>query len=74
MFGDRSSDLGKAVTCAVAPLARSLCVERIVDLDYLVPLIACRTHIETDEFRNINWLPTKERFEQCMCQYIQIFQ
>ena len=26
-----------------------------------------RTHIGTEEFRNINWLPTKERFQQCVC-------
>ena len=26
-----------------------------------------RAHIGTDERRKINWLPTKERFEQCVC-------
>ena len=26
-----------------------------------------RTHIGIDEFRKINWLPTRERFEQCVC-------
>ena len=26
-----------------------------------------RAHIGIDEFRKINWLPTKERFEQCIC-------
>ena len=26
-----------------------------------------RAHIGTKEFEKINWLPTKERFEQCVC-------
>ena len=26
-----------------------------------------RTHIGVNEFRKINWLPTRERFEQCVC-------
>ena len=26
-----------------------------------------RAHIGIDEFRKINWLPTRERFEQCVC-------
>ena len=26
-----------------------------------------RYHISTEEFRGINWLPTRERFEQCVC-------
>ena len=26
-----------------------------------------RSHIGINEFRNINWLPTRERFEQCVC-------
>ena len=25
-----------------------------------------RTHIGFEEFKNINWLPSKERFEQCV--------
>ena len=29
-----------------------------------------RAHIGANEFRNINWLPTKERFEQCVCANI----
>ena len=24
-----------------------------------------RAHVGIKEFKNINWLPTKERFEQC---------
>ena len=26
-----------------------------------------RDHVGVKEFREINWLPTKERFEQCVC-------
>ena len=26
-----------------------------------------RTHIGIEEFKKINWLPTRERFEQCVC-------
>ena len=26
-----------------------------------------RAHIGIDEFRKFNWLPTRERFEQCVC-------
>ena len=26
-----------------------------------------RAHIGIKEFEKINWLPTKERFEQCVC-------
>ena len=26
-----------------------------------------RSHIGANEFEAINWLPTKERFEQCVC-------
>ena len=26
-----------------------------------------RAHIGIDEFIEMNWLPTKERFEQCVC-------
>ena len=26
-----------------------------------------RIHIGVDEFKNINWLPTRERSEQCIC-------
>ena len=29
-----------------------------------------REHIGVGEFRKINWLPTKERFEQCLCTNI----
>ena len=26
-----------------------------------------RHHISANDFKEINWLPTKERFEQCVC-------
>ena len=29
-----------------------------------------RDHVGVKEFREINWLPTKERFEQCVCTNI----
>ena len=29
-----------------------------------------RDHVGVKEFREINWLPTKERFEQCVCANI----
>ena len=29
-----------------------------------------RDHVDVKEFREINWLPTKERFEQCVCANI----
>ena len=32
-----------------------------------------RDHIGVDEFRKINWLPTKERFEQCLLVNIYKF-
>ena len=32
-----------------------------------------RTHIGTDEFRKMNWLPIKQRFEQCVCVNIYKF-
>ena len=30
-------------------------------------MLGNRAHIGVDEFKKINWLPTRERFEQCMC-------
>ena len=32
-----------------------------------------RSHIGYNEFEAINWLPTKERFEQCLCVGIFLF-
>ena len=32
-----------------------------------------RDHVGVKEFREINWLPTKERFEQCVCPIIFMF-
>ena len=32
-----------------------------------------RDHIGVDNFRKINWLPTKERFEQCLLVNIYKF-
>ena len=32
-----------------------------------------RDHVGVKEFREINWLPTKERFEQCVCTNILKF-
>ena len=34
-------------------------------------MLGSRAHIGVNEFKKINWLPTKERFEQCVC--ISIF-
>ena len=34
---------------------------------YDVHALPNRAHIGINEFRKINWLPTKERFEQCVC-------
>ena len=31
------------------------------------PKLGNRAHIGVNEFKRINWLPTRERFEQCVC-------
>ena len=38
--------------------AQNKCIRFCLNLNY-------RAHIGIKEFKNINWLPTKERFEQC---------
>jgi hypothetical protein len=30
-------------------------------------MLGSRAHIGIDQFKRINWLPTRERFEQCVC-------
>ena len=30
-------------------------------------MLGNRAHIGVNEFKRINWLPTRERFEQCVC-------
>ena len=36
-------------------------------------MLGNRAHIGVNEFQRINWLPTKKRFEQCVCVNIFIF-
>ena len=36
-------------------------------------MLGNRAHIGVNEFKRINWLPTRERFEQCACVNIFIF-
>ena len=41
-------------------LSQNKCIRYCLKLDN-------RTHIGADEFKEINWLPTKERVSQCIC-------
>ena len=49
--------LGKRLTKRIQT-AQNICIRFCLNLNN-------RTHIGIKEFKNINWLPTKERFKQC---------
>ena len=52
-------NLNKRLTKGIQ-IAQNKCIRFCLGLEN-------RTHIGVDEFVSINWLPTKQRFEQCVC-------
>ena len=55
-------NLNKRLTKKIQ-ISQNKCIRYCLRLDN-------RDHIGVEQFRKINWLPTKERFEQCACANI----
>ena len=66
---DKVSSFPALAFVLFSSMARALVNRRFITEGFASssPIIGNRDHVGVKKFREINWLPTKERFEQCVC-------